>query len=161
MPKVDNNKRISNIIYGRNGSGKTTISSLFNYYSSEDEYNKINSDNYRCVELQKSDGTLFQLNDVKGKIFVFNENFINKYVKFEDDGLKTIVLIGEDVEIDDQVKGIDKAITNLNIADLEKEREKFLEEKSLHNPEFVHQKILKTLKSETGWAYRQKIINGL
>ena len=90
LPEIKKNSKISNVVYGRNGSGKTTISSLFNYYSSEEEYNKINSDNYKYVKLQDYDGNLLQLNDVKGKIFVFNEDFINKYVKFEDDGLKTI-----------------------------------------------------------------------
>lgn len=161
LPKVEDNKKISNVVYGRNGSGKTTISSLFNYYSSEEEYNKINSDNYKYVKLQDYDGNLLQLNDVKGKIFVFNEDFINKYVKFEDDGLKTIALIGENVDIDNQVKNIDEEIAKLNITNLEKEREKFLEEKGLSNPDFTYQKILKTLKSETGWAHRQKMINGL
>ncbi len=163
LPKLEDkdNKKISTVVYGRNGSGKTTISSLFNYYSSEEEYNKINSDNYKYVKLQDYDGNLLQLNDVKGKIFVFNEEFINKYVKFEDDGLKTIALIGENVDIDEQVKNIDKKIDELNIANLEKEREKFLEEKSLSNPDYAYQKILKTLKSETGWAHRQKMINGL
>ena len=160
LPKIEGNKKISNVVYGRNGSGKTTISSLFNYYSSEEEYNKINSDNYRCVKLRDYDGNLLQLNDVKGKIFVFNEDFINKYVKFEDDGLKTIALIGENVDIDKQVKNIDEKIAKLNITNLEKEREKFLEEKGLSNPNFTYQKILKTLKSETGWAHRQKMING-
>lgn len=69
LPKIEGNKKISNVVYGRNGSGKTTISSLFNYYSSEEEYNKINSDNYRCVKLRDYDGNLLQLNDVKGSGF--------------------------------------------------------------------------------------------
>ena len=74
-----------NILYGPNGSGKTTISRCI--ASLKD---RAGLEGY-SAHLPNADSA-----EIKDSVFVFNEDFIEKYVKIEKNGLKAMVILGPD-----------------------------------------------------------------
>lgn len=92
----DEKQRVT-IVYGRNGSGKSTIAKGFRKLNETNDENIIddNQQNDQIkVDLFDKDGNNIN-NDIKGKVVVFDEQYINENVAFvEDRGLKTITLIG-------------------------------------------------------------------
>ncbi|MCQ2279590.1 MAG: AAA family ATPase [Bacteroidales bacterium] len=74
-----------NILYGPNGSGKTTISRCI--ASLKD---RAGLDGY-SAHLPNVDSA-----EISDSVFVFNEDFIEKYVKIEKNGLKAMVILGPD-----------------------------------------------------------------
>ena len=68
-------KKSAGIIYGKNGSGKTTISNMIN--------NLKNSqiDDYDEILLLDKDKNQITENDLNSKIFVYNESFIDDNIK--------------------------------------------------------------------------------
>ncbi len=80
------------IVYGANGSGKTTISRAIS--------NCVNNTPGQSTKFINEDGKA--LNDEienLDNVFIFNEDFINNNILIKDDGIKTIVLIGEDINL--------------------------------------------------------------
>lgn len=90
-----NDDRIS-IVYGKNGSGKSTISEGFSCISSTEvaEELSVSLIDYNDKEIALNSGS---------KIFVFNEKYIDENVKIDDDGLGTIILLGGQVDLQTEI----------------------------------------------------------
>ncbi len=140
-----------NILYGRNGSGKSSISRAISAYVSDSSMESPH------IEFDEP------LNDDDKKhIFVFNEDYIEKNIKVEQDGLHPIIMLGEQVELDLQIKEYE-AVLN-----------KILEEKSqlvcslntevigsvANKYEDIHKQLLKQLRKDGNWADRERAIQG-
>ena len=79
-----------NIVFGRNGGGKTTISRALREFA---------NNGFEKIGQQYSVSFDSQIDP--SKIFVFNEDFINEKISLkEGSGLDTIVMLGQQVEID-------------------------------------------------------------
>ena len=140
------NDRIS-IIYGKNGSGKSTISECLsaianNTFPTDLTASLLNAEN-RTITLSED-----------SKLFVFNEKYIDENVKIDDDGLGTIILLGGQVNVQDE---IDKKLSE--VATLETEREvlqieydKYLAHKNPLSPQYHWSRISTILKQSGGWA---------
>ena len=145
----DNN---SLIIYGKNGSGKTTISNAFLNYK---------NDGLDFKTLRFFNGSNNEITVDKNNLWVFNENFIDTNVKLSEDkdGINAIVLFGENSEIDTKLNDFNEK--------LKKEKEKiekrnynqYIDEKSSNCYE-KHRKALKNVISST-WASREQEIKKL
>ena len=85
--------RIS-LIYGKNGSGKSTISKSLQALKGD-----VNGDIIKA-ELYDYENNPFS--EVES-VHVFNEDYITSRVKLKEDGLSTIVLVGELAEIEDKI----------------------------------------------------------
>lgn len=136
-----------NIVYGKNGSGKSSISRAIQAGET--------ADNDTCEYCARYNDTLND--DIKKRIFVFNENFIDECIKIQEDGLNTIVMLGE------QVKN-DKIIKSNTIAIKEKQQKlngksSLYKEKSENN-EMLFSILKKTLQEDKGWADNDKRIKG-
>ncbi len=149
------NDRIS-VIYGKNGSGKSTISMGF--------YNLTQETPSTDITLKLLDNTDSILNsaDYKNNIFVFNEQYIDKNVKIDDDGLGTIVLLGGQVDIQTD---IDKHVSleAERKIEWEKSQERLSEYKTRTNPlspEYHLDKIRMMLKKPGGWSETDSRIKG-
>ena len=101
--------RIS-IIYGKNGSGKSTLGEAIDFIHSQ-------NDNINKVSLFDFEGNEISLDEIlKNNIFVFNEDFINRNISISDDGLSTIIMLGEQNDVE---KEIDEKLQDiLDFADI-------------------------------------------
>lgn len=109
----DNMQRVA-VVYGRNGSGKSTISRAFATYDNDhaDTEDALeNSSSREAAFLAPFETSLIteQTDDEqtprgqKQNVLVFNESFIDHKVKIEGDGLGAVVLFGEQAEIHDKI----------------------------------------------------------
>ena len=89
--------KILNILYGSNGSGKSSIAKAISKYVQ----NSIEGTPTETPEISL-DGEIS--NDAKKNIFVFNEDYIERNIKLHHDGLQPIVMLGEQVELDEQIR---------------------------------------------------------
>ena len=97
--------RYISVIYGKNGSGKTSLSQGFYEYATEAEA-------FEHIELIDHHGVPISNID-KSRIFVFNEKYIHKTVGFTEDGLDSVVMLGEQVQLDEQIKELESRVSSL------------------------------------------------
>lgn len=149
-----NHKRVC-LLYGRNGSGKSTISKAFLKVKGAEE-EKIDS-----AKLIDGDGAeIILANESRDNLYVFNESFIDNNVRLQEDGLGTIVMLGAQGQWDDKIKKEKEKLSKCNEEYLKQkeEYEKYVGAKKEKSPENIQSKILTVLKSDDGWASRDAYI---
>jgi len=144
--------RIS-IIYGRNGSGKSTISQGFSYITS----NSFPEDFF--ASLTDETNSPLMLTD-EGKVFVFNENYIDENVKIDDDGLGTIVLFGGQINLQGEIDRYQSLETyaRTSYETAQSNFEYYSQPNNPLCPEYHWQQIKENLRRE--WAVRDGSIKG-
>lgn len=143
-----NESRIS-IIYGKNGSGKSTISkSLCN----------VESD-LSCSLLDQNDKPLLI---PQNHIFVFNEDYINNKVAVQNDGLSAVILFGEQVEIDKQIEEANEKLEDYQrfIDDQESIKNGLENDKNSNSYKYKINNLKDKLKSSDNWVEREFSISG-
>ena len=111
----DEKQRVT-IVYGRNGSGKSTIAKGFKNFEKIDDDSINNVDQLKekiKANLLDKDGNSIN-NDVKGKVVVFDEDYINKNIGFKDSGIETIILVGKQKKIEDIERKINDELDELS-----------------------------------------------
>lgn len=149
------NDRVA-MIFGRNGSGKSTIAQGFIEYA-----NSINPRNIDLKLITKDGTTYISPNGKVSKIFVFNEEYINNNVKLKEDGLDTIVLLGAQVGLEEKIaqKETDIEAIVKQLEDIDNNIKVFNNTKHSNSPDFWFSTISKKLRES--WAEIQGIkING-
>lgn len=129
------------VIYGRNGSGKTTITSCIENFA--------HGVAYPTAEPILKGGVKNLEGDVK--ICVFNNDYINKNVKFvERDkcGLRPIVLFGAQIELEEKIKKYENDLNceTLKLTDLIQKENEYLAKKGVTSLEEVKVEINKVLR---------------
>ncbi len=153
LKKNPKNKKQSTIIYGRNGTGKTSISNAINEL-------KIDLTKRSFIsEFVDVDNTNLYF-DFSKQIYVFNEKFIDNKIRFSTtDGLNTIVLLGDELINADEIRALETLIDlkrrELRAIDLSVYKDK----NNNSNPICIMNKIINTLKMDGNWASRQQKIN--
>ena len=141
-----------NIVYGRNGSGKSTIAEAFSHIKDAASYPNLSA--RLDVELDEAQ---------KERIYVFNDDFVRKQVKIQQDGIKSIVMLGDQVNISNDIEKEEE-----NLARLQDEIAKYTElisysdkEKERGSLKFRKKKLENHLKeSDDSWAEFDKRIKG-
>lgn len=138
-----------NLLYGRNGSGKSTIAKCIKCLGKEEENNA-----YSAKTIPECDS--FQ------RIFVFDEDFVSSNFKIEREGLSSIVMLGHQVGLDDRLKEIETELKQLsakkqNLSDKQKQ---FEDQKDTISPLWHFNEIKKKLSADEGWADYDKRIKG-
>lgn len=87
------------IIYGRNGSGKTTIAKSIRQLVGKDT-EQPNEDGYTSYSFS-SDSVIPEYK--KDSVFIFDEEFVRLNVRTQGKGLETIVMMGEQVDLNAQM----------------------------------------------------------
>lgn len=144
-----NESRIS-IIYGKNGSGKSTISkSLCN----------VESD-LSCSLLDQNDKPL---SIPQNHIFVFNEDYINDKIAVQNDGLSAVILFGEQVEIDKQIEEANEKLEDYQrfIDDQESIKNGLENDKNSNSYKYKINNLKDKLKSSDNWVEREFSISGM
>lgn len=148
--KLFNDNQYLSIIYGRNGSGKTTIAKAIRQFVGKDnEY--PTEDGYVSYSVS-TDGEISD--DKKASVFIFDEEFVRENVRMKGNGLETIVMMGEQVALDTQIttKNAEKQVIEQKIEALTIQKDKFEDKKSTSSPLYFFNKIRDKLREDGGWA---------
>lgn len=143
-----------NLIYGRNGSGKTSISSAIDEYRKDDEELQE-----KKREFEVSFNEELDINQRK-RIFVFDEEFVNRKVKLDSsDGLATIVMLGEIATIQTQINELKEKLKPINndFDSLEKQKNTFDDDNAEISPNFKFRSLKESLSE---WAQSDSQIKG-
>lgn len=145
------------LLYGRNGAGKSTIARCFRKIAGENPTGIVQA------TLCSAEGRELSLTDDNKKhIFVFDEDYIDKNIKLQEDHLNTIVLLGEAADLTDKIAEAQKALEK---AKIEYDKQKSIYDEynnpaNVKSPEYYRKKILLKLKGDVNWAGRDRQITG-
>ena len=141
------------VLYGRNGSGKTTIAHCIGELVKSDEEKSVDY-------IVTSDAVI--PDDKKQSVFIFDEDFVRDQVRVEKDGINTIVMLGEQVELDEQI-----AKKKEDLVKKEEEYEKLYEQRRKYDnavenisPSYYFNHIRNVLRSDGGWADIDRDVKG-
>lgn len=142
--------RRTSIIFGHNGSGKSTIAREI------DAIRAGNSNGY----FYDSDNQKLDLDDAdRTRIRVFSEDYIESKTRIDGDGLEAFAMLGEQVEAADEIKRIDEQVKTYS-AENEKLAKKI---DALSNGEKSPTALREDAKNaaiEGGWKSRAEAIDG-
>ena len=140
-----------NLFYGWNGSGKTTISRLFRMIEKKDISDDYNNLKFTIeVDLQKYTEKNFK--DINENIFVFNEEFIEENINW-DERINKILLLSEDkINETKEYKLIKEEINGNEVTKTIGLKNKYLEENEKVNKEYKsiedsYSRIAKNIKT--------------
>lgn len=141
------------VVYGRNGSGKTTIAHCVGEL--------VKPDDEKSAEyIVTSDVAIPE--DKKQAVFIFDEDFVSKQVKVSREGINTIVMLGEQVELDEQIAKkkaeLEKAEKERN--DLKTLQDQYEDASVSFSPLYYFNKIRDGLREEGGWADIDRDLKG-
>ena len=145
------------IIYGKNGSGKSTIAEAFSAYKCG-EITKFTK-----VDLCTTNASPALLSDEgKQNIFVFNEKYIEDSILLREDGLSTIVMLGEQVDLDKLIEAVEADIIRCKEGEKKQKEvcEKYEISTNLLSPAFHYEAIKAILKASGGWTETDSKIKG-
>ena len=141
------------LIYGTNGSGKSTIAKAFRNTIYQ-EYPELQ------VETINTNGDTIQL--TSPAISIFDEDYIDRNVKIGDDGLKSIVLLGEQVELQEAIATANEKIEieNKKRDACQNLRAPYLDTTNIASAQYHWERIKSILKGTSEWAKRDSEIKG-
>ena len=125
----DSNQCLS-IIYGRNGSGKTSIAKAMRQLVGKDSEPK--EDDGSVQYTVSSDQAI--PDDKKTSVFIFDEEFVRDNVRTKGKGLETIVMMGEQVDLDTQItiKKTEISVIDNKMAEQIALKEKYQKKQVIH-----------------------------
>lgn len=142
------------LVYGSNGSGKSTISRAFGVLSSKETSDLT----VHAVDISQK-ALLFPSAPA---ISVFNEDYIDANVRIDDDGLGSIVLLGEQVELEAQITAaqaqLDAASQELSVTT--SKLAPFLLQNNVLSPMYHRERIKGILRGTSEWAQTDSRIKG-
>lgn len=146
------------LIYGKNGTGKSTISRAFLKLSGT-ERQEITS-----AYLEDCSGSKvpYRNDDQLHKIFVFNEDYIQNKVRLKEDGLGTIVMFGKQAELESLIDAAQKAYDAalLEYETVETKAKEYDNSDSPLAPRYYLLRMNHTLSGDQNWAGRERLIIG-
>jgi wobble nucleotide-excising tRNase len=110
-----------NIIYGRNYSGKTTLSRIFKCIENKEIHDNYNDANFNIVFSNGKSVTHADLDEEKDyNIRVYNSDFVKKHLSWlhnEDGTINPFTILGsKNVEIENKIKKIDEQLGSIEQA---------------------------------------------
>lgn len=144
------------LLYGRNGSGKSTIARGFRKVAGED------LPAIGCISVLNKDGQPISLTENEKKhIFVFDEDYVDKNVKLQEDHLDTIIMLGEQVDLAAQIK-LAESERDTAKASLD-DQQKLLDDEyynstNIKSPKYHLARLRFALQGDDNWAGRDKRI---
>lgn len=150
----DKDKERVSVIYGANGTGKTTIGRAFSFIKNPIEvFDFINNSSI----LDESNGPIILSDEEKQKIYVFNEDFIDKEVSFRSfDKMKSIVMFGKNIENEAKISELNKKIENDKKAVCDLKLERYDDKKDSLSHLMYYDQIKKEASQD--WAVEEQII---
>lgn len=141
-----------NLLYGRNGSGKSTIAKCIKRLGEEDDGSGYSAETDQILS-----------EDALRRVYVFDEDFVSDNLRMEDEeGLNSIVMIGEQVGLDEKLKDLLKQQINLKSSQdqLSNQLNSYIDKNNPNSPLWQKNEIFKNLRADGGWADKDKKIRG-
>lgn len=156
--EIFNNNALS-IIYGRNGSGKSTIAHCIKQLTENENEEKVEQEKDRnyivSSECEITD-------EYKSSVFIFNEDFLQNNVSIKNDGLNTIVMFGEQAELDEKINAKKTELNSVNeMYDQQNELiRKYDNSSYIMSPQYYWSQIKSQLLMDGGWADIDRQLKG-
>lgn len=143
------------VVYGRNGSGKTTIAKCI--------AELVMSEEKRNDEFEVSTDDIPIGPEQQKQVFIFNEDFVTEQVRFRQDGIDTIVMLGEEGELDKQIEDneIKKKTIENKIEALKALNAEYEDASNEKSPSYHYNQLYTALRDSGGWADRYKEIRDI
>lgn len=146
------------LIYGRNGSGKSTIAKAFRKIKGEAVPTVITANT-----LNSTDQPITLSEAEQASIFVFDEDYVTANVRIDGNGLGSIVMLGEQADLTAQIEQAERVLEQAEAlerttGDTLKEYQTSTNPKA---PRFYLNKIYGILQRDDGWAGRDSKARGL
>ena len=153
----DSNQCLS-IIYGRNGSGKTAIAKAIRQLVGKDS--KPQEGEVAVPYIVTSDAVIPE--EKKPSVFIFDEEFVQENVRTKGNGLETIVMMGEQVDLDTQItaKKAEGTVVDSKVVEQTALKEKYENANDTSSPQYFFNKIKDELRKDGGWADTDRDIKG-
>ena len=150
--------QIPSIVYGHNGSGKTTIAKAIKQLVGK-ETEQPTEDGY--VSYSVSTDAII-LDDKKESVFIYDEDFVRLNVRTKGEGLETIVMMGEQVELDTLIinKKAEMSVIEKNVTEQTNLKLKFENGNDTSSPRYFYNKIRNLLREDGGWADIDRDVKG-
>jgi energy-coupling factor transporter ATP-binding protein EcfA2 len=152
-----NNDKIVNsaLVYGRNGTGKSTIARAFRKIAGEDI--PIISSAFLC---DKNSSPVMLSEEEKKHIYVFDEDYINKNVRFQEDHLETIIMLGKAADLSKKIEVAEKERKEAERRFKEQEKifQEYNDSENPKSPAYYLDAIMKDLRGDDNWAGRERVI---
>lgn len=145
------------LLYGRNGTGKSTIARAFRKLSGENIPVITNA-----TFCDDKDQVVILTEEEKKRIFIFDEDYVDKKVKLQEDHLETIVMLGEAADLTEQIK---KAEEELDEAKSTYEKQaivynEYCDANNVKSPLYYINCMKEALQGDDNWAGRDRKIKG-
>lgn len=146
------------IIYGRNGSGKTSIAKAIRQLVGKDF--KPQEGDVAVPYIVSSDAVIPE--EKKPSVFIFDEEFIQENVRTKGNGLETIVMMGEQVDLDTQItaKKVEGTVVDGKVVEQTALKEKYENASDTSSPQYFFNKIRDELRKDGGWADTDRDVKG-
>ena len=144
------------LIYGKNGTGKSTITRGFQKLKSQED------SQIELAVLKDENNEIIEIPEINETIHVFNEKFIEDNIRIKGDGLDTIIVMGTAKNIDDKINELEYSHQEISeeYANKNLQLEKLNDKENYDSKNYVIKRIKNKLRSDNGWAARDKKIKG-
>lgn len=156
-PNPPKSNRVA-LLYGKNGSGKSTIAQGFREYR-----DSVSPRTVALTPLANSASIKITPSGKPEKFYIFDEDYILSRVKIKDSGLNAIVLFGEQVSLDEQIAKIEAQLkkNKEKVSAQETECYRYENSNDVMSPKYWLSEIRNTLREADGWADIGSRIKGL
>lgn len=145
------------LLYGRNGSGKSTLAKAVKK-AKGDVQDTISQAEF----LDINNSPVVLTDEEKTRVFVFDEEYVDKNIKFREAGLSTIIMLGQQAELVEQIQAAHKNLEKVK-ADCEAQEAIVTENEKVeceNSPQYYIRKMRWALQGDDCWAGRDKLIKG-
>jgi wobble nucleotide-excising tRNase len=102
-----------NIIYGRNYSGKTTLSRIFQILEYKELPDSISNPEFELITSEEDVITNSNFSSFQTPVRVFNEDFVRKHLGFivdPDKDIEPFAILGENVKLQEEINDLEKKL---------------------------------------------------
>lgn len=145
------------LLYGRNGTGKSTIAKAFRKAKGE-EQPTINHVSF----LDKKGHPVSLSGEESKQIYVFDEDFVNEKVKLKEEHLDSIIMLGQAADLAEMIEQAekDRDTAKTDCETMEIALKEFEDENNPKSPKKCLNKIVRALRGDDSWAGRDAKLRG-
>lgn len=145
------------LLYGRNGTGKSTIAKAFRKIGGE-----IVPAITSAVLYDDADQPVTLSEDEKQHIFVFDEDFVDKNVRLKQDHLETIVMLGQAADLTEKIEKAEIARDAAKVAFEQQDAiyQEYCDMGNVKSPKHYIILLCNALRGNDNWAGRDREIHG-